>query len=276
MTQGAELAAARLTSIISGSKDVAVACSGGIDSLVLSAAVQAAAKQGVTACTIFHAVSAAVPAQATERVVQCARNFDWNLRLIDAHEFDDSNYLRNPTERCFYCKSSLYCTIAGITSAQIFSGANLDDLDDYRPGLDAARNYRVCHPFIVAGIDKKIIRELASLYGLEKYRHLPASPCLSSRVETGISIDRQELLSIDRIEQLIAVRCHTDTVRCRLRARTVVIELEESQVDGFVRELDSNESLLAEIRSLLAGRFTSYPITCSPYKRGNATLKVKP
>jgi pyridinium-3,5-biscarboxylic acid mononucleotide sulfurtransferase len=274
MSQGAEQAAVRLASIISRSHDIAVACSGGIDSLVLSAAVHSTALLQGLSYALFHAVSAAVPGGATERVVKCARDFSWNLRLIEAKEFNDNNYRSNPADRCFYCKSALYGTIAGLTPAQIFSGTNLDDLNDYRPGLGAACKFGVLHPFVMADIDKKMVRALAVFYGLEEYKDLPASPCLASRVETGISIEQDELESIDRIEHLIASRYAARTVRCRLRARAVVIELDESQLGDFAHELGSNPALEAEIRSLLAGRFCTYPIACAGYARGSATVQV--
>lgn len=276
MSREVEKAAAQIASIINRWSDTAVACSGGIDSLVLSAAVHHQASRSGASYTIFHAVSAAVPGGATERVEKCARQFSWNLRLIEAHEIEDGRYRSNPTDRCFYCKSALYATIAGLSSGQIFSGANVDDLSDYRPGLKAASEHGVQHPLLLAGIDKKMIRQLAVFYGLPELKDLPASPCLASRVETGIEIEEDDLRAIDRVEQMITSRYDVRTVRCRLRAHTVNIELDECCSGNFAHELESNESLAAEIRRLLSGRFRTYPIVCDSYRRGSATLPANP
>src|SRR5256885_12632323 len=92
--------------------DVAVAVSGGVDSMTLAAVAHRDAAQRVE---VFHAVSPAVPREATERVRQHAAAEGWDLRVIDAQEFHDPDYLRNPVTRCFHCKSNLYTAIASST-----------------------------------------------------------------------------------------------------------------------------------------------------------------
>lgn len=169
-----------LEGIISQMENVAIALSGGIDSLVLSAICFTVAQKHSTKCTMFHAVSAAVPEQATARVRDCAERFKWNLQLVDANEFSDTNYRENPVDRCFYCKSALYGTIRSAIDAVILSGTNKDDLLEFRPGLKAAENYGVRHPFVEAEVNKKMIRELAPMYGIAQYADLPAAPCLAA------------------------------------------------------------------------------------------------
>ena len=93
-----------------------------------------------------------------------------------------ANYLANPVDRCFFCKTNLYGCIARLTDAQILSGANLDDLQEYRPGLEAAKCHSVRHPYLEAGIDKRAVRSLARELGLGALSELPAAPCLSSRM----------------------------------------------------------------------------------------------
>jgi hypothetical protein len=88
---------------------------------------------------MVHAASPAVPAEATARVRDHAARAGWNLVVTDAGEFADPRYRANPVDRCYFCKSNLYDRIRGLTDAAIASGANLDDLDDYRPGLIAAK-----------------------------------------------------------------------------------------------------------------------------------------
>lgn len=264
----------QLVRIIENFDDVAIALSGGIDSLVLSAICFAVSQKQVLKCTMFHAVSAAVPDQATDRVRDCARRFNWNLQIVDANEFSDVNYRENPVNRCFYCKSSLYGTIRSATDATIFSGTNKDDLLEFRPGLKAAEIYGVRHPFVEAGIDKKMIRELAPIYGIAEYADLPAAPCLASRVETGISIEPDELKSINAIELFISQKYFCKTVRCRLRSGKVVIEIDENSLPEILSSIKQNSSVEQEIRYLLASRFKSHALDVTAYRVGSAFLQA--
>lgn len=265
---------ARLEAIIGDISDVAIALSGGIDSLVLSAVAFSVSQRRNLKCTMFHAVSPAVPEQATQRVQSCADQFGWNLRVIDAREFADPQYRNNPIDRCFYCKSSLYGTIGGATSSTILSGTNLDDLSEFRPGLKAAEEYGVRHPFVEAEINKQMIRQLAPLYGLGEYSELPAAPCLASRVETGISIEADELRSINAIERFISDRFACKTVRCRLRDGIVVIEIDEQSLPEIAAHIDGPGSLAESLRNLLASRFKQHPISCTAYRSGSAFVQV--
>ena len=195
--QAGKRLAAALRGIAGG---VAVAVSGGIDSLTLAAFAQAECPD----VEMFHAVSPAVPGDATARVERLAEQRGWRLRVVEAGEFNDANYIANPTNRCFFCKTNLYGAIARHTSSQMVSGANTDDLGEYRPGLDAARGHEVRHPYLEAGIDKRTVRGLARRIGLGALSELPAAPCLSSRVETGIAIRPEVLRAIHAVERDLA------------------------------------------------------------------------
>ena len=187
-----------LQEVFNSCDTAAVACSGGVDSMTLAYSAHHAMNQRVT---IFHAVSPAVPPAATARVQDYAAREGWNLRVLNAGEFDDENYMQNPANRCFYCKTNLYSSLATQAGgAQLFSGTNLDDLGDWRPGLKAADNNAVRHPFVEAGMAKADVRALAAIHGLSDIAELPSAPCLSSRIETGIRIDISALRSIDKVE----------------------------------------------------------------------------
>ena len=110
---------------------------------------------GAGRVAMVHAVSPAVSPEATARVRRYAEIEAWDLTVLDAGEFADADYLRNPVNRCYFCKTNLYGTIARVTPRQILSGANTDDLGEYRPGLDAAREHGVRHPYVEAEIDKR-------------------------------------------------------------------------------------------------------------------------
>ena len=248
-------------------RPIAVAVSGGIDSLTLATVAHRHAPGRIT---MFHAVSPAVPGDATARVERLAVEHGWTLRVIDAGEFDDADYRANPVNRCFFCKTNLYGSIGRHTTAQIVSGANLNDLGEYRPGLDAAKNNGVRHPYLEAEIDKPGVRRLALAEGLGDLSELPAAPCLSSRVETGIAIRADVLKAIHAVERGLAQRFPRGIVRCRVRASGVVIELDPATLEAVTAE--PQDGVRAQVAELFAGRVASADLRLEPYRTGSAFL----
>jgi uncharacterized protein len=203
---------------------LAVAVSGGVDSLTLAAFAH---RHGATPVTMFHAVSPAVPRAATERVQGLARGEGIGLVLLDAGEFTDPRYLVNPVNRCYFCKTRLYGAIRALTASTIVCGTNLDDRFDYRPGLTAAAEHGVRHPFVEAEMTKADVRALARWLGLADIADLPAGPCLASRVRTGIAVDPADLAFVEAAEHRLArLAAPGATVRCRITALGVVVEAE--------------------------------------------------
>ena len=164
----------KLVQCLQRQQPVAIAVSGGVDSLTLAALANRVLP--AIACFICHAVSPAVPAEATERVRTLAKQEGWRLTIFDAGEFGNEDYRSNPVNRCFHCKHSLYESIRRLTDATILSGANRDDLGEYRPGLDAALLFNVRHPYIEAGFTKMAIRRLAACLGLGSHRGSSSVP----------------------------------------------------------------------------------------------------
>jgi uncharacterized protein len=247
---------------------VAVAVSGGVDSMTL--AVVAHRFAGCDA-EMFHAVSPAVPPEATERVTRYAERDGWRLSLIGAGEFENADYLGNPVDRCFFCKRSLYETIAPLTDAVIVSGTNVDDLGDYRPGLEAARERGVRHPFVEAEIDKDSIRALARGLELRDLSELPAAPCLSSRIETGIGIEPDVLAAVHRVEQLLARDLEPEAVRCRVRKSGVVIELDANSLARLSAE--RVRQLSERIAEIWRAEGFEHPVRFERYRMGSAFLR---
>ena len=245
---------------------VAVALSGGIDSLTLSTV---AGRTLGERATMYHAVSAAVPPEATARVHDLAARETWRLQIIDADEFGRDEYVANPVNRCFYCKQSLYRVIARHTDRQIVSGANTDDLSEYRPGLDAARAAGVRHPLVELGVNKATIRVMARALGLGALSALPASPCLSSRVETGIAITPAMLRRIDAAERALRLRVGASNVRCRVRASGIVVELDAVALERLSAQ--ERGALAAEVGRICE----SAPPAFAPYRSGSAFLVTR-
>ena len=204
----------------------AIAASGGVDSMVLAYVANRFSDANVT---IVHAYSPAVPHQAYERVKQHAKRFKWSLKVLDAGEFNDSNYLQNPVNRCYFCKSNLYSRIIKECKGTVFSGTNLDDLSDYRPGLKAAKEQHVMHPYVEAGIDKATIYQIAAHYQLDELHALPAQPCLASRVETGIKISPDDLDFINQVETYTRSELPSaKDVRCRITHQGTYLEIDKT------------------------------------------------
>jgi uncharacterized protein len=266
--QISELAA--LESVLSGMGRVAVAVSGGVDSLTLAAFAHRLLGDD---CQAYHAVSPAVPRESTQRTQQLADREGWTLHIIDAGEFGSADYMRNPVNRCFYCKTSLYGSIKPHTDAQVVSGTNTDDLGEYRPGLIAAQEHGVRHPFVEAGMSKQQVRTLARHLGLGEVAELPAAPCLSSRIETGIGIDPEMLACVHQTERLLTAVLQPGTVRCRVRASGVVIELDQASLGALS---DARRAELAgQIRSLFRHAGFDHPVRFAPYRVGSAFLHFK-
>lgn len=265
--------ASRITALLAEMREISVAVSGGIDSVTL--AMLATQTPNITV-QMYHAVSPAVQSQATARVKQIARDYGWKLKILDAHEFADEDYLSNPVNRCFYCKTNLYKAISTVTEDVILSGANVDDLSDYRPGLDAAKNAQVRHPFVETHTDKRMVRDIAKSIGLGELSELAASPCLSSRVETGIRIDPELLPLINESERLIkqSVSPEPKTVRCRLRATGIVIELDGGSLSSLTTQKES--ALKWIINGVFEKRGYCYPVSFEAYKLGSAFIHIQP
>jgi uncharacterized protein len=250
--------------------EVAVAVSGGMDSMTLAFIAHLTLGPG---SAVFHAVSAAVPREATARVRRYAVREGWQLHLLNAGEFNDADYLRNPSDRCFYCKSNLYQTIARHTLATIVSGANQDDLNDYRPGLRAASRYGVRHPLLEAGIDKATVRAIARGLDLRDLAALPAAPCLSSRIETGIRIQPALLRFLHSLERYLAHQLRPQTVRCRIRHTGIVIELD--QVTHTALSSIDQERLAKTIERRCQAAGVGPFLGFEPYRTGSAFLRAR-
>lgn len=265
MTGGIDDTERALGRVLEDIDRLAVAVSGGVDSMTLA---YVAGRRLGHGSRMIHALSPAVPPEATARVRRYAEREGWRLELIDAGEFDDPDYLRNPANRCFFCKTNLYGTIAARTPDCIVSGTNLDDLGDYRPGLKAAENHDVRHPYVEAGIDKEGVRALARRHGLHDLAELPAAPCLSSRLETGLRVTRGALQLVHAVERLVSRDLEPKTVRCRVFRDSIAIQLDPEGLDriGAPQAL----TIRHDVEALVRAHGEARPVRFETYRRGSA------
>ncbi|MCI0376066.1 MAG: ATP-dependent sacrificial sulfur transferase LarE [Gemmataceae bacterium] len=178
----------RLLEILRALRRVAVAFSGGIDSTVVAKAAHAALGEKAVAVT---ADSPSVPRAEIAEAKELAQRIGIRHVVVETQEFADPDYTKNDGARCYFCKDELYSQIElllpELGALVICSGANLDDLGDYRPGLKAAAEHKVRHPLQEAGFTKADVRALAQHWGLPTWDK-PASPCLSSRLAPGVHV----------------------------------------------------------------------------------------
>jgi len=258
----------RLRTILAGFDRLAVAVSGGVDSTTLG--VLAHRLLGPRALLV-HAVSPAVPFAATARLRELAAREGMALRLLDAGEFADPRYRANPLDRCYFCKTNLYAAIRRVWTGPIASGTNRDDLGDFRPGLRAAAEAGVHHPYVEAGLDKSAVRRLARTLGLSELADLPASPCLASRLETGVPVTHERLALVVAVERLLEERFGPGDQRCRIRPDRIELELPEQRLASL--EEGARADLLAAAGSILAEHGFDLPVRLAPYRRGSAFLR---
>ena len=190
----------RLQGLVRDLGSVVVCFSGGIDSALLLAV--AGRELGERALGLT-AISASLPPGEREEAEAVARAVGARHAFVDSSEVDDPNYAANNPDRCFHCKSELYRLATReakrLGFRHVASGIIVDDLGDYRPGIDAARGEGVRFPLAEAGFAKADVRAAAAALGVPIWGK-PASACLSSRIPYGTAVTRERLGRVGRLE----------------------------------------------------------------------------
>jgi pyridinium-3,5-biscarboxylic acid mononucleotide sulfurtransferase len=239
MSAQAEVKLERLLELLRGAGSVLVCYSGGIDSAtVLAAAHRALGRRAVG----MTAVSPSLPESEREDALRIARQIGADHRLVDSAELSREGYVTNGPDRCFHCKSELY-DVAERRRVEwqlrhILNGTNLDDLGDYRPGLEAAKLAGVRSPFVELGFTKADVREVAKQLGLDAWDK-PAAACLSSRIPYGTSVTPERLSQVGGFEaELRALGFRRSRVRYHDKIARIELDLEDLPrlVDPAMRE----------------------------------------
>ena len=228
---------------------VLVALSGGVDSCLV--AYLARKYLGKDHAPSVISVSASLKSRDLQIARKFCNRYDIHLEEISGQEINDENYLSNPVNRCFYCKSSLYSSMQGMISNgnyagyTIVNGNNLTDTGDYRPGLKAASDHSARSPLIECNIVKEEIRRLAKSFDLFVWDK-PASPCLSSRFPYGERITREKLQQVEQAEEYLMDLGYVDS-RVRYYGHMARIEVGASQVTKLKNEMSVLSKYFREI-----------------------------
>ncbi|MBF0400603.1 MAG: ATP-dependent sacrificial sulfur transferase LarE [Magnetococcales bacterium] len=205
-----------------------VAFSGGVDSTLLVAAVK---ESGISYLAVT-ALSPTMPARDRADVQAVVAELGLLHRYIESGEIEDSNFVKNGPDRCFFCKSDLFQRLTALARleglAVVLDGSTVDDLADYRPGRQAQQQFAVRSPLQESGLSKAEVRWFARERRLKSWDK-PASPCLSSRISYGEPIVLASLRMVEEAENRLR-ELGFETLRVRKQGETARIELPEGDI----------------------------------------------
>jgi pyridinium-3,5-biscarboxylic acid mononucleotide sulfurtransferase len=252
-----------------------VAYSGGVDSVFLIVVAREVLGDRSLAAI---ADSPSLPRRELEEALAVARQFGIPVRVLRTHEFDNLQYVANPANRCYFCKSELFTELAPLARNEGFAvlayGENASDIGDFRPGAKAAAEFQVRAPLKEVGLTKSEIRELSAQMGLPT-ADKPQMACLSSRVPYGEPVSPQKLKMIEQAEGLLRdlgfydVRVRHHELKLGHLAR---IELGQDEIPKFL----SNGTLGTVASALKQFGYSHVTLDLEGYRRGSANLHVPP
>jgi uncharacterized protein len=250
-------------------ESVVVAFSGGLDSAFVLAIAQRTLGERAVGLTAY---SPSVPQRERADASRIAGELGARHVIVESQEIHDPRYAANPDNRCFYCKSELYKLTEEkrreLGFSHVVNGTNLDDLGDYRPGLEAAKSAAVRSPLVDVGLKKDEIRALAKTLGLS-FWDKPAAACLSSRIPYGTAVTPRRLSQIEQLEDAL----HALGLRqLRVRYHDALARIEVAQ-DELAAAFAAREQI---VQAGKAAGFTYVSLDLAGYRTGslNAMLRV--
>ncbi|HCF27973.1 MAG TPA: ATP-dependent sacrificial sulfur transferase LarE [Cyanobacteria bacterium UBA11049] len=237
----------QLRSIFAEMEQALIAYSGGVDStLVAKIAYDVLGDRAIAVTAVSPSL---LPEELEDAQVQAAE-IGITHKIIDTHEMDNPNYTANPVNRCYFCKSELHDTLKPLATQlgypYVVDGVNADDLRDYRPGIQAAKERGVRSPLAEVGVTKAEVRQLSQQLSLPWWDK-PAQPCLSSRFPYGEEITISKLQRVGRAEIYLR-RLGWQNLRVRSDGDTARIELPPEKIKEFVLTMNL-EAIVAAFQS---------------------------
>ncbi|MCU0524609.1 MAG: ATP-dependent sacrificial sulfur transferase LarE [Elainella sp. Prado103] len=254
---------AQLQALFAEMERALIAYSGGIDSTLV--AKIAYDVLGDRALAITADSASLLPEDLEDAQIQAAE-IGITHEIVKTHELDNPHYAANPVNRCYFCKSELHDTLKPIALERgypyVVDGVNADDLLDYRPGIQAAKERGARSPLAEVGVTKLEVRELAKQLGLPWWDK-PAQPCLSSRFPYGEAITVAKLQRVGRAERYLRQLGYRN-LRVRSDGETARIELPPEQIKAFVQ----TSNLPALVAAFQDYGFTYVTLDLEGYRSG--------
>ena len=247
---------------------VVVAYSGGVDSTLLAAIAHDVLGHEASMVT---AVSPSLARRELDAARSLAAERGWAHLTVRTLEMEREEYVRNASDRCYWCKDELFDTLAPLAAerdATVLVGTNSDDLTEHRPGQRAAVEHGARSPLADAGLGKAEVRELSARLGLPT-ADKPASPCLSSRFAYGVRVTAAGLRRIEAAEGLLYGRGF-EIVRVRDEGGSARVEVDAAEVP---RALDDRFAIEAHLIGL---GYSSVTIDPRGYRRGSTLETLQP
>lgn len=248
---------------LQGFGKVLLGYSGGVDSALL--AVVGSQTLGAGRFLAVIGRSPSYPEAQWRKAVELAERFDVPLLELDTRELEDARYLRNDTERCYFCKAELWFRLAEVARRQgfdtIIDGTNADDLGEHRPGLQAGREGGIRSPLAELGWSKEAVRAASRVLGLPTWA-APAAPCLSSRVRYGLGITPGRLRQVEEGEAYLRSEGVVGDLRVRHHGTHASVEVAPAEMALLRAKWDAVERFFAGLG------FERVELEPSGYRRG--------
>jgi uncharacterized protein len=263
---------ARLVAWFRARGSVLIGFSGGVDSAYLACV----ALEAVGAANVLAVIgrSASYPQEQWTRAREVADRFGVPVLELDTDEMNDPRYTANPTNRCYFCKTELWDKLVPVARARslavVVDGTNYDDLADFRPGAQAARDHGVASPLAELKFTKDDIRALSRVRDIPTWAQ-PSSPCLSSRLPYGVEVTPLRLRKVEQAERALRALGVTGNLRVRYHEATARLEMDADQVSYW--SAAERRTLVRD--AVLSTGFTRVELDLRAFRSGSLNALVR-